>query len=191
MLAKFDAAAPTTTLAADAWWQRDWASLPAQRNERDARRRWALDVQVAGPLPPLQKRAGSQGLARAAAGELGGDRWPARRRQETTRTSRCCPATLEARAEALLLLHPGKRADEQIVLRLWPAPATLDDGTPLWMGTAQTLRYQKPLRAASLWLPVADDGHAHAQVRAALLEFEHVEAPHPDGGGPVLRLRTR
>ncbi|HJW47297.1 MAG TPA: phosphatase PAP2 family protein, partial [Lysobacter sp.] len=190
LLAKFDAAAPTTTLAADAWWQRDWASLPAQRNERDARRRWALDVQLAGPLPPLQKALEAKGWRVqpqanwvATVGLLDDDKKP--------REQVVLPATLEARAEALLLLHPGKRTDEQIVLRLWPAPATLSDGTPLWMGTAQTLRYQKPLRAASLWLPVADDGHAHAQVRAALLEFEHVEAPHPDGGGPVLRLRAR
>jgi membrane protein DedA with SNARE-associated domain/membrane-associated phospholipid phosphatase len=190
LLAKFDAAAPTTTLAADAWWQRDWASLPAQRNERDVRRRWALDVQVAGPLPPLQKALEAKGWHVqpqanwvATVALLDDDKKP--------REQVVLPATLEARAEALLLLHPGKRANEQIVLRLWPAPATLGDGTPLWMGTAQTLRYQKPLRAASLWLPVADDGHAHAQVRAALLGFEHVEAPHPDGGGPVLRLRTR
>ncbi|MGO4781990.1 hypothetical protein AB4084_41525, partial [Lysobacter sp. 2RAB21] len=47
-------ATPTTVLDAEQWWQRDWTQLPAQRNERDARRRWPLDIQIAGPLPPLR-----------------------------------------------------------------------------------------------------------------------------------------
>ena len=190
LLAKFAAAAPTTRLAAESWWQRDWASLPAQRNERDVRRRWLLDVQVAGPLQPLQQALIAQGWRVqpqadwvATLGLLDDDK-PAHAQV-------VLPATLEARPEELLLLHPGRSADEQIALRLWPAPATLSDGAPLWMGTAQTLRYQKPLRAASLWLPVADTGYAHAQVRAALQPLAPVEAQHPDGGGQVLRLRTR
>jgi len=190
LLAQFAAAAPTTAMAAESWWQRDWATLPAQRNERDVRRRWSLDVQVAGPLQPLQQALVAQGWRVqpqadwvATLGLLDEDK-PAREQV-------VLPATLEARPEELLLLRPGRSAGEQIVLRLWPAPATLSDGTPLWMGSAQTLRFQKPLRAASLWLPVADDGNAHAQVRAALQRFHPVEAAHPEGGGLVLRLRMR
>jgi membrane protein DedA with SNARE-associated domain/membrane-associated phospholipid phosphatase len=189
LLAKFAAAAPTTTLAAEGWWQRDWASLPAQRNERDVRRRWPLDVQIAGSLKPVQKALEAQGWRVqpqadwvSTVGLLDDDK--------AASEHVVLPATLEARAETLLLLHPGKRPDEQIVLRLWPAPATLTDGTPLWMGTAQTLRFTKSLRVASLWLPVADHGDAHALVRETLQGFESVEAPHPDGGGPVLHLRT-
>lgn len=187
LLARFAAAAPTTILTPDAWWQRDWATLPAQRNERDVRRRWPLDVQVAGPLQPLQAALLAQGWRVqpqadwvTTVGLLDDDKPP--------HEQVVLPATLDALPEALLLLHAGKRADEQIVLRLWPAPATLGDGTPLWMGTAQTLRYETPLRTA-LWLPVADGGEAHARVRAALGKFAPVEAPHPDGGGPVLRMR--
>ncbi len=189
LLARFDAAAPTTRLAADAWWQRDWTTLPAQRNERDARRRWSLDVQVAGPLQPVRQALEAKGWRVqpqadwvATLGLLDDDK-PAREQV-------VLPATLDARAEERLLLHPGRTPEEQVALRLWPAPATLDDGTPLWMGTAQTLQYQKPLRAASLWLPVADDGYAHAQVRAALQPLQPLEAPHPLGNALVLRLRT-
>ncbi|HEY5972605.1 MAG TPA: bifunctional DedA family/phosphatase PAP2 family protein [Pseudoxanthomonas sp.] len=190
LLAKFAAAAPTTSLSAEAWWKDDWATLPAQRNERDERRRWLLDVQVAGPLQPLQRALIAQGWHVQPQADwvttlsLLDDGKPAREQI-------VLPATLDARPEELLLLRPGRTPGEQIALRLWPAPATLDDGTSLWMGTAQTLRYQKPLRAASLWLPVADEGNAHAQVRAALRDFHPVEAPHPDGGGLVLRLRSR
>ncbi|WP_457096925.1 bifunctional DedA family/phosphatase PAP2 family protein [Lysobacter sp. P5_B9] len=190
LLAQFTAAAPTTALAAQRWWDTDWATLPAQRNERDERRRWALDVQVAGPLQPLQQllvtkgwRVQSQANWVTTLGLLDDDT-PAREHV-------VLPATLEARPEALLLLRPGKQADELIALRLWPAPATLSDGTPLWLGTAQTLRYQRALSAASLWLPVADEGYAHAQVREALQSFHPAEAAHPDGGGLVLRMRSR
>jgi len=190
LLARFEAAAPTTTLAAEAWWLREWTTLPSHRNERDARRRWALDVQVAGSLRPLQAALVAQGWHVqpqadwvATLGLLDDDT-PALEQV-------VLPATLGARPEQLLLLRPGRTPGEQIALRLWPAPATLDDGTPLWMGTAQTLRYLKPLRTASLWLPVSDDGNAHAEVRDALRAFHPLEAPHPQDGVPVLRLRTR
>jgi hypothetical protein len=172
-----------------AWWDRDWATLPAQRNERDVRRRWALDVQIAGPLPPLRRALEARGWRVQPQADwvhtLGLlDERTAPRQQVVL------PATLDAHPETLLFLHPGRRPNQQIALRVWPAPAHLHDGTPLWIGTAQTLQYERPIHAASLWLPVADDGHAHAQVRAALAGFAPVEAPHPDGGAPVLRLKT-
>ena len=62
----------------------DWTSLPAQRNERDDAQRWPLDVQVAGPLAPLQRAAAGAGLARAAAGRLDAGARPARRRRRPT-----------------------------------------------------------------------------------------------------------
>lgn len=189
LLARFAAAAPTIRIDTQAWWRSDWASLPAQRNERDVRRRWPLDVQIAGPLTPVQRELEARGWRVQpqadwvkTLGMLDDDRDP--------RDQVVLPATLDARPEELMLLHPGERDGEQVVLRLWPAPATLSDATPLWMGTAQTLRFEKSLRVVAFWLPVADDGRAHAQVREALAPFEPVEAIHPLGG-PVLRMRTR
>ncbi|WP_210237536.1 efflux RND transporter permease subunit, partial [Mesorhizobium sp. M8A.F.Ca.ET.142.01.1.1] len=44
-----------------AWWQHDWATLPARRNEFDDDQRWPLDVQVAGPLAPLQAQLEARG----------------------------------------------------------------------------------------------------------------------------------
>jgi len=189
LLAKFAAVSPSVVLAADAWWQHDWATLPAQRNETDVRRRWPLDVQIAGPLEPLRKTLEARGWRVqpqanwvTTLGLLDDDMPP--------REQVVLPATLDAQAETLLLLHDGANADEQLALRLWPAPATLSDGTPLWMGTAQTLRINHPLGVAALWLPVADDGRAHLAVREALAGFTIEEASHPHGG-VVLRLRTR
>ncbi|SFL32963.1 bifunctional DedA family/phosphatase PAP2 family protein [Lysobacter sp. cf310] len=188
LLAKFAAAAPTRVLAVDDWWRRDWATLPEHRNERDLRRRWPLDLQVAGPLEPLRASLIAQGwrvqpqadwLATIA---LLNDSAPPLEQA-------VLPATLDAQAESLLLLRAGARPDEQYALRLWPAPAKFEDGTPLWLGTSQVLRLNKPLDAAALWLPTSDDVRAHATVRAALKEFSAIEATGFHGT-PVLRLRT-
>lgn len=188
LLAKFAAAAPTRVLSADDWWRRDWAVLPEHRNERDLRRRWPLNLQVAGPLQPLRDTLLAQGwrvqpqadwLATIAL--LNDDAAPLEQA--------VLPATLDAQAESLLLLRPSTRPDEQYALRLWRAPAKLDDGTPLWLGTSQVLRLNKPLDAAALWLPTSDDVRAHATVRAALAGFGGIEATGLHGT-PVLRLRT-
>ncbi|KGM54476.1 membrane protein [Lysobacter arseniciresistens ZS79] len=190
LLARFAAAPPTRVMAQDEWWGDGWASLPAQRNEDDERLRWPLDVQVAGPLAPLQaalERDGWHVQPQAdwvATLALLDDDLPPQQQA-------VLPATLDAHAEALLMLRAGGRPDERLALRIWPAPAVLDDGTPLWLGTAQTLQAGKPFGAALLWRPVADGGAAHAAVRGAIAGFEQVEAPHPDSTMPVLRVRTQ
>ena len=189
MLAKFTVVMPTMTLAAEGWWQRDWARLPDRRAEADVRRRWPLDVQLAGPLAPLQAMLEAQG-------------WRAQPQADWVETlglldedtpmrdQVVLPATLDAQAEALLMLHDGELPGELHALRIWPAPATLDDGTPLWLGSTQTLRATRLLRVATLWQPEPDTGHAHTAVRAALKAFNGVESPHPGSGSLVLRLRT-
>jgi hypothetical protein len=189
LLARFAAATPTTVMDDQEWWRNGWSELPAQRNERDQRRRWPLDLQVAGPLEPLQQRLEARGWHVqpqadwvTTLGLLDDDAAP--------RDQAVLPATLDAQAETLLMLHDGTRDDEQYVLRLWPAPVLLDDGTPLWLGTSQTLRLNKPLDAAALWLPTNDDGRAHALVREALKDLETVESAHPYGDTSVLRVRT-
>jgi hypothetical protein len=189
LLALFQPAPPGVQIAVDDWWRDGWEKLPAQRNENDPRRRWPLDIQVAGPLASLQ-------TAMEAAG------WRVQPQADWTATislldddvpsvdQAVLPATLDAHAEALLMLHPGPGPDDQYALRLWPAPVALADGTPLWLGTTQTLHLSKPLGAAVLWLPKPHDGHSHAQVGAALAGFETAQAVHPLNGVPVLRVRV-
>ena len=193
LLQRFAAPASNVVLDRDAWWQRDWAQLPAYRNERDLTRRWALEVQVAGSLAPLQ-------------GHLRALGWQAQRQANWTATlglldddtpaaqQPVLPATLDTEAEALLLRRPT--ADGRLqVLRLWHAPARLADGTPLWVGTTQTLEFAHPLSGLfGIWLPVADgDRHADEALQAlrhALTGFPMRESPHPHTGTPVLRVRT-
>jgi hypothetical protein len=188
-LARFAPPPPHLTLAADGWWEGDWASLPLQRNERDVDNRWPLDVQVAGSLAPLRQRLQARGWqVQPQAGWvatlrlLDGDASPAR--------LPVLPATLDAQAEVLLLRRPGPGADQLQVLRLWRAPARLDSGQPLWLGSSQGLRLTRPWSAFALWQPVADHVAAHAAVREALAGFEMRESGSTPTGTPVLRLRT-
>lgn len=189
VLAQFVPPAPTRHLSGGDWWREDWRTLPVRRNERDASRRWPLDVQIAGPLAPVRARLQADGWEVqpqatwiATLGLLDPQREAARQP--------VLPATLDAEAEALLLRRPGPTPDSLYVLRLWRAPALLDDA-PLWIGTAQTLHFRHPIPAFGLWMPAAGDGAAHARVRAALRDLPQIEAPHPDGGVQVLRLRVR
>src|SRR5690606_6157742 len=123
LLTRYDASPATVSMSRADWWNRDWATLPAQRNERDARRRWPLDLQVAGPLEPLRSamladgwRVQPQADWLATIALLDDD--------VAAQEQAVLPATLDAHAEALLLLRDGERPGEQFALRLWAAPAS-------------------------------------------------------------------
>ena len=189
VLAKFQSPVPPEVVAANNWWQQDWARLPARRTETNARQRWPLGVQVAGPLAPLQQHLEARGWRVQPQADwqdavsLLDDDTPGREQA-------VLPATLDAHAEALLMLRPGREPDERFALRLWPAPVQLGDGTPLWIGTAQTLRLSRPLDAVALWLPVPEDRAARTAVLIALDDFDPMESPHPrDPGVSVMRIR--
>ena len=189
LLARFHAPAAATALATDGWWEaEDWRALPARRDERDADLRWPLDLQVAGPLPRLQQWLGAQGWRVqpqadwvATLGLLDDDRGPA--------AQPVLPATLDAEAEALLLRRAGASPDEIQVLRLWASPVRLADGTPLWLGSAQTLRYTRPFDLFGLWLPVDDHGRAHAALLQDLQGLPLRTGAH--GEVAVLRVDLR
>jgi membrane protein DedA with SNARE-associated domain/membrane-associated phospholipid phosphatase len=188
VLDRFTPGGPERVIAAADWWQSGWAGLPAQRNESDPRRRWALDVQIAGPLDPVRRRLEAQGWrmqpqatwvdAVALLDDDAGRERPA-----------VLPATLDARAETLLMLRPDADGRRLHALRLWPAPARLEH-EPLWLGTSQTLGLTQPMGLLSLWRPEPDDGAAHALVRRAVTDLDTRESLHPQGSAPVLRIRT-
>lgn len=189
LLTRFALQATPGTLDSDAWWRHDWTTLPAQRDERHASRQWAVDVQVSGPLAPLRSallargwRVQPQAGWTAALGLLDED-LPAAAQP-------VLPATLDAQAETLLLRRP--LGDDRIqVLRLWRAPTQFVDGTPLWLGTTQTLRWTRPFGVFGLWQPQPGARDAHLALRADLADFEHAEGRHPLSGEPVLRLQSQ
>ena len=191
VLAQFVPPPPKALLNAPYWQDAGWSALPARREEPDAARGWPLDVQVAGPLDPVRGRLEAHG-------------WRTQPQADWTRILRLLddgevparqpvlPATLGGHAEALLMRRAGARAGELYVLRLWPAPARMSDGTPLWIGSSQVMRFVHPLDAFGLWQPVdAAQPDAHAAVAAALGGPNAESSPHPDSALPVLRVDSR
>lgn len=188
LLAKFAPRPPVVTLAAAGWWDHDWRTLPGQLRERDPSHRWPLDLQIAGPLAPLQARLEAQGWEIQPQADwmhvltlLDDD--TAQTRQPVL------PATLDTRAETLLMRR-ATGDDQTEVLRLWRAPARLDDGAELWVGTSQAMRYTRPFGAFGLWQPQPDAQGVHRGLREVLDGFPSREDVHPQSGIPTLRLRT-
>ena len=189
LLARFSPPPPEQTLSLQAWQSGGWATLPGTRNTRGDRIRWPLGLQVAGPLVPLQTalevkgwRVKPQARWLDTLSLLESDLPPDRRP--------ILPAALEGRPESLLMVHEGSRPYERLVLRLWPAPARLDDGTPLWVGTVQGMRHRRVLDILWLWLPVNDDGVAFDRLRTDLQDEPGLEEAIRDDGIRVLRLDT-
>ena len=190
-LAKFEpvAGAPRMMDAAY-WWQEGWRELPARRNEFDDDQRWPLDVQVAGPLAPLQQQLERHGWRlQPQAG------WQQALVMLDSKASPAqvpvLPATLDTNVESLLMLREGTQPDELHALRLWPAPARLQPGqAPLWLGSAQTLRFQRHFRLFGLWLPLRGVDPALEAVRQSLDGMDTRTQALPESGIPLLMIRN-
>ena len=68
----------------------------------------------------------------------------------------------------------GQHAGRIEVLRVWPAPARLEDGTPLWVARFETMQARKRLRLLMLWKPMPTTTGLPADI-CALAVFPHVE----------------
>ncbi len=190
-LARFEPAQPAPVdMMAAAWLQDAWRELPARRNEFDDDQRWPLDVQVAGPLAPLQKRLESQGWrVQPQAG------WEQALlmldKSATPDEVPVLPATLDTQVESLLMLRAGNAPNEIFALRVWPAPARLQPGNqPLWLGSAQTLHYQQHFHLIGMWRPMRGIDPSLKAVRDALDGLPQQVDTHPETQMPVLRVRT-
>ncbi|MGY0505047.1 VTT domain-containing protein [Luteimonas sp. e5] len=188
LLAKFSPP-PTRVMSLQHWRGDGWRELPGTRNARGDTIRWPLDLQVAGPLVPVQTalevagwRVKPQAEWVDMLGLLDGDAVAAR--------LPILPSSLEGHPEALLMSRPGADEHEREVLRLWPAPARMEDGTELWIGTVQTMRLRRVLGVARLWLPVDDGGAAYASLRQDLATLPRQADGRRSDGVPVLRIDT-
>ncbi|WP_374249483.1 VTT domain-containing protein [Thermomonas sp.] len=64
------------------------------------------------------------------------------------------PLALNAHPERLLLRRIDRADARHIeVLRVWPAPVRLQDGSPLWVARYDNMRLQRRLRLLTLWKP--------------------------------------
>ncbi|GAB1597067.1 bifunctional DedA family/phosphatase PAP2 family protein [Lysobacter claricitrinus] len=188
LLARFTPPEATLVLDGNGWWTRDWRLLPATRDDNAGRSGWPLNVQVAGDLAPVQRalqaggwRAQPQADWKSVLGLLDDDITPQRQP--------VLPASYGARAETLLMVRDGTRFDERFVLHIWPAPARLADGTPLWVGSAQRLVLTRPFDAFALWRP-QPFVPADAQPVFDALSTLPAQTQTAADGTTVLRVRT-
>jgi hypothetical protein len=115
-----------------------------------------FDLQARGALALLQRRLQAEGWrVQAPAGwiEVLGLLDDA----HTPAEQPILPLALDGHPERLLLRRPGEREDRIEVLRIWPAPARLASGMPLWVGRYERMQAHKRLRLLTLWQP---DPHA-------------------------------
>src|SRR5690625_4368769 len=188
MLAALTPPQPSATIPAADWWDDGWSALPPRRNERDHALRWPLDVQVAGPLEPLQQQLENFGWEPqpqadwlATLGLLDDDIEP--------QDQPVLPATLDTEAETLLLrrqLGPERAQG----LRLWRAPVALAEDTPRWVGWAEPRPCTRPFNLFGLWQPRADGHAAWDDLQNAVEALDVRVEPHPRSGLPVMRIRT-
>ena len=169
-LAEFSPPAPQRAIAADAWWTQGMG---------DARH---FDVEIAGDLAFVQHRLQAQGWQAqtpadwvAALGLLDDER--------AAQEQPVLPIALDGHPERLLLRR--MRGDGIDVLRLWPAPVRLRDGTPLWVGRYERMQSIKRLRLLTLWQPVARPEPMPPDLAGTLDAFDHLR------DGETLRLRGR
>ncbi|KRG78572.1 membrane protein [Stenotrophomonas ginsengisoli] len=189
-LAKFEPNSPAAiSLPLEAWHDQGWQQLPAVRNEFDDDQRWPLDVQLVGPLDQVaqqlqaagwhrQSQAGWEQALHMLDSDSAPDQVPV------------LPATLDTRVESLLMLKAGDQADQVHALRLWRSDVRLQPGNqPLWLGTAQTLQFQRHWNLVGLWRPVPGPVPAIRAVEQALQPWQPVIGTHPGSGLPVLRAQ--
>ena len=147
-LARFEPPPPARAIPM-ARWMAQGIGDPRQR----------FDLEIAGELAPLRNLLEARGWRVqpaadwvAVLGLLDDDVAPAQRP--------VLPLALDAHPERLLLRRAHPADPHRIeVLRLWPAPVRLDDGTPLWVARYDTMQLRRRLRLLNLWKP---DPPAHA-----------------------------
>lgn len=168
---RFEPPPPVEALAKADWW------VHGMQDTRD------FDIEIAGTLRPLRELLLAQGWRVQAEAD-----WVSALGllDETRPLSRqpVLPIALDARPEALLLRRKSTHADQIEVLHFWPAPARLEDGTPLWVGRFENMQARKRLRLLVLWTPLPSRSGLPADMRSAISTF-----PYQDADGRV-RVRT-
>lgn len=170
-LDRFEPPPPRESLATADWWA---------HGLHDTR---SFDIEIAGALQPLRERLLAQGWrVQPEAGWIS----VLGLLDETRPLPRqpVLPIALDAHPEEMLLRRNSGHADQIEVLRVWPAPARLEDGTPLWVGRFETMQARKRLRLLMLWKPLPSAAGLPVDMRSALSMF-----PHQDADGRM-RVRT-
>ena len=152
-LARFEPPPPAHVLDDGQWWRQ---GLQEPRH---------FDLQARGDLRLLEHRLRNEGwMVQAPAdwvqvlGLLDDSHVPAEQP--------VLPIALDGHPERLLLRRAGAHADRIEVLRIWPAPARLASGAPLWVGRYERMQAHRRLRMLTLWQPQPREPGLPADLRA-------------------------
>ena len=152
-LARFEPPPPAHVLDDGQWWRQ---GLQEPRH---------FDLQARGDLRFLEHRLRNEGwMVQAPAdwvqvlGLLDDSHVPAEQP--------VLPIALDGHPERLLLRRAGAHADRIEVLRIWPAPARLASGAPLWVGRYERMQAHRRLRMLTLWQPQPREPGLPADLRA-------------------------
>lgn len=167
-LVQFEPPPPARVLDDGHWWRQ---GLQETRH---------FDLQARGDLQLLERRLREQGwTAQAPAdwiavlGLLDDAHVPAEQP--------VLPIALDGHPERLLLRRADARGNRIEVLRVWPAPARLASGQPLWVGRYDHMQARRHLRMFTWWQP-----EPHAEVLPADL---HAIAGTSADGQRLLQVR--
>ncbi len=135
-----------STLPMEQWWQQEWVTLPALRNDLLARHQHPLTLQWAGALPRIRQALTAEGWEAPPRGASALVQWlrpnaPVDRIPVLTQVH-------DGHHEALLLTRPAGEPQHLLALRLWPTGIMLQDGgksVPLWIGNLTSLHPEHPL----------------------------------------------
>ena len=127
--------------------------LPQRRNELRGRDAWPLNVHYAGSLEFIRSHLHARGWRIV---EPGGWTGLLQMLDKNTTFSSLpiMPAAHHGRAEELIMAQPADDGVRMDVLRLWRAPYELHDSGqiyPVWVGTAQRLKFSQRLQFVSYW----------------------------------------
>ncbi len=158
---------PSTLIARQDWWNKDWKTLPAWRIDIEGEYEQPLSVQWAGSLEFLRTRLTARGWREAL--PTTGKRlllWFDTRRPAMQLP--LLPHVHDGRHEALALIYPLKgKPDQRLVLRLWSSGRILQSPrNPIWVGTVTEERINRPLA----WFNLPQDGQDFNAPRGVLLE---------------------
>ena len=176
-LATYRTEPPTLSWTMDGWWEQDWRTLPATRDDLRRSRGHPLTLQYAGSLDAVQARLTTAGWQRVSTAEPR-DTLKLLSTSLPLRDLPVLPQVHDGRHESLVMVKPdgdGRRW----VLRLWPAWRSLDPGAvPLWIGNVG--RQERRELVGMLAYPVTTDGFAQGlQLLTGDLGWSQVRAPDP------------
>jgi hypothetical protein len=176
-LATYRTEPPTLSWTMDGWWEQDWRTLPASRDDLRRSRGHPLTLQYAGSLDAVQARLTAAGWQRVSTAEPR-DTLKLLSTSLPLRDLPVLPQVHDGRHESLVMVKPdgdGRRW----VLRLWPAWRSLDPGAvPLWIGNVG--RQERRELVGMLAYPVTTDGFGPGlEVLVNDLGWPQVRAPDP------------